>query len=166
MQQDYMSAQVIRYPDASQYVPVYNFDRPVSFDWFGYVFPTFSAIAVGATQQQQIIIQADSDFELRRICYHYDRAGAAFTQQTRPIPNISIQIQDSGSGRNLFNAAVPLTSVANAPDQAQRDMTWPKIFARNSTIVVQLTNFDAAVSDGNTRISFLGRKIYIYEQGA
>lgn len=161
---EFNAAQIIRFPDASQYVPVYNFDRPVSFDWFGYVFPTFSDIAVGATQQQQIIIQADSDFELRRICYHYTRVDAAFTQSTRPIPNISIQIQDSGSGRNLFNAAVPLTSIANGPDQQQRDMTWPKIFARNSTIVVQLTNFDAAVADGDTRLSFFGRKIYIYEQ--
>lgn len=156
-------AQTIVYPKDYLYQPTYDFKAPVSFDIFGYVFPTFSAIAVNATQQQQIIIQADSDFELRRIVYSADRAGAVFTQSTRPVPNFTMQIQDSGSGRNLFNAAIPLTSVACYGDNPI-DLPWPKIFARNSTVVLQLTNIDAAVNDFNIRVSFLGRKIYVYSE--
>jgi hypothetical protein len=156
-------------PPNYDYLPTYDFKVPVSFDWFGYVFPTFTALAVaGGTATQQIIIQADSDFEMRRIIFHADRALAAFTIATIPIPNYTIMLQDSGSGRNLFNAAVPLTSVAMhgaiGKPEGFGNLEWPKIFARNSTIVCQLTNFDAAVADYNVRIVLLGRKIYNYGQ--
>lgn len=156
-------------PDNYEYVPTYDFKVPVTFDWFAYVFPTFTALAaLGGTAPQQIVIQADSDFELRRIVYHADRAAAAFTSAAVPIPNYTIMLQDSGSGRNLFNAAVPLSSVALngslGKPEGFGNMEWPKIFARNSTVVCQLTNFDAAVADYNVRIVLLGRKIYNYGQ--
>lgn len=155
--------QYIDFPPNSTYWPQYDFPPRADFDYFGYVFPVISNLAVlnaaGSTASVQVTIDASSDFELRRLNYHFDLAGAAFLSGTRPIPNVLIQIQDSGAGRNLFNNPVPLSTVANFGED-QRDLPWPKIFARNSTIIITLTNVDAAVNTGNYRVMMLGRKIF------
>lgn len=149
---------LIAFPAAYLYEPTYNFGGPVSFDWFTYMFPLFPAIPLAGTNTQQVIIQNDSDFELRRIVYHEDIAAAAYTDSARPIPNCTILITDSGSGRNLMSNPVPLSSIACFGDNPV-DLPWPKIFTRNSTIQVAITNFDAAVTP-NIRLSFQGRKIF------
>ena len=150
----------IAFPPAYWYRPTYDFPGKVGFDWFTYVFPTFAAIGVGAANQQQLIIQNDSDFECRRIVFHMDLAAAAYTTSTQPMPNVTALIVDSGSGRQLMSAAVPLASIATLEGQPPVDLPWPKIFIRNSTISLTLTNFDAAVATANFRVSLQGRKIF------
>lgn len=150
---------MIAFPANYLYQPVYDFPPGAQFDYFGYVFPTFAAIAVGGNATQQVTIQADSDFEIRRIQYHADIAAAAFVANTRPIPNYTIQLTDSGAGRNLFNIPAPLDSIATFGEQPV-DLPWPKIISRNSTLLCQLTNFDAAVATYTVRIVLLGRKIF------
>lgn len=160
---DGLPVNLIAYPPSYLYQPTYEWQRKVEFDFFAYVFPTFTALAAAASQQQQIIIQNDSDFELRRIVYHADIAQAAYLSGTRPIPNYTLQILDSGSGRNLFSAAAPLGAIASSEDQTggRNDLVWPKIFTRNSTIVATMTNFDAAVVTYSIRLVLLGRKIFV-----
>jgi hypothetical protein len=151
----------IAFPPNYLYQPVYDFPPGAAFDFFGYQFPTFTAIAVGGNQTQQITIQADSDFEIRRIVYQADLAAAAYVVNAAPIPNYTIQLTDSGAGRNLFNNPAPLANVASLGSfMPQYDLPWPKIIARNSTLLCQLTNFDAAANTYNVRITLLGRKIY------
>ena len=164
-QQDAVPFGIIAFPDGYRYEPTYHFPQRVVFDWFTYEFPLWAAIAVGATVQQQILIQADSDFELRRIAVHFTLAEAAFVSAAVPYSNISALITDSGSGRNLMNNPVPLDMIASLPGQSPRDLTWPKIFIRNSTITVALTNFDAAATP-LVRLSFQGRKIFPLGPGA
>jgi hypothetical protein len=152
----------IAYPPNYTYVPVYDFPPGAAFDFFGYTFPTFTAIAAaGGTQSQQLTIQADSDFEIRRIVYQADLAAAAYVVNAAPVPNYTIQLTDTGAGRNLFNNPAPLSAVAQMGNFVPPvDLPWPKIVARNSTLLCQLTNFDAAAATYNVRILLLGRKIY------
>lgn len=154
-------ANLIAYPSGYMYDPLYSWDKPVIFDWFTYVFPTFAAIAAvsAATPQQQIQIQNDSDFELRWITYHMDVAAAAFNQGNAPLPNITALIVDSGSGRQLMNNPVPLGNIATSDAVQPRPLPWPKTFTRNSVITLSLTNFDAAATP-NIRVCFHGRKIF------
>jgi hypothetical protein len=153
--------QVTRNTHLYNYSPTYDMPENVIADFFGYVFSTISnPAAVTGASQQQVIIQDDSDFELRRLVYHYTRADAAFTNTTRPVPNWTIQITDSGSGRTLFNNPVPLDVIAFPSDSPPIDLPWPKIFRRNSTVQINIVNFDAAEATGILRFVMLGRKLF------
>lgn len=152
---------VYREPDDYSYRPTYRWQRPVQFDLFWLVFPTFGPMTAALAQNQQAVVPNEADFECRRIMYHIDAAAAQFVVAAAIIPNITIQIQDSGSGRNLLNNAGPLASIACAEAAVTpMDLPWPKIFARNSTITITLTNFDAAAATNNIRITMAGRKIF------
>ncbi len=148
-------------PEDQSYLPTYDWQNPVLFDPFWLVFPTFGPFTAAAQLQQQVNVPNDADFECRRILYHFDLAAAALTQATAFVPNITIMLTDSGSGRNLMSAAAPLGSIASAEaSQTPIDLPWPKIFTRNSTITAVLTNFDAAQTTANVRLTLAGRKIF------
>lgn len=135
-----------------------NNENPnVIVDLFSYVFPTF-AVAPAANQQQQVLIQADSDFECLQLMFHADIAAAAFLWNTRPLPNVTLLLTDSGSGRQLMNAAVPLSALAGIAEQPAW-LPQTKIFQRNATVVALITNFDVAVTY-NIRLTMVGRKIF------
>lgn len=129
-------------------------------EFFIYTFPAFGPMTAALTQQQQVIIQANTAFEMRNIGYHWNLANGAFTEGTRPIPNCTLQLQDSGSGKNFFSAPAPLDLVAQHGGELRRALYWPKIFAPNSTITATVTNFDAAVVNGNLRLCLIGRHLY------
>ena len=127
-------------------------------DLFSYVFPTFTIAPAGVAVTQQIQIQADSDFELLQLMYAADIALAAYVWNTRPIPNITAIMTDTGSGRQLMNGAVPLTAIAGIAEQPAW-LPQTKVFQRNASVSLQLTNFDAAVTY-NVRVTMVGRKIF------
>lgn len=128
-------------------------------DFFVYVFPEFT-IANGANQTQQLTIQADSDFEVQQIAYHATIADAAYLYNTRPIPNVTAILTDTGSGRQLMSAAAPLPSFASGLNgELPGFLPTFKTFQRNSAIQLQLFNFDAAASYILT-VSLIGRKIF------
>jgi hypothetical protein len=148
-----------KYPPGYCYFPTYEFDQNVAFDVFDYVFPTFTTLAAAASAQQQVLIQNDSDFECRRISWYATIANAAFVSAAIPVPSVTAVLTDSGSGRNLENNPVPLVMIGYGPLQQPFDLAWPKIFTRNSSITLTLTNFDAAASY-NIRVTLHGRKIF------
>ena len=79
-------------------------------DLFTYQVPVFASLAIlVGTATNQILIQNDSDFEWVMGVYQYDLAAAAFLNNTAPVPNSTVLIVDSGSGRQLSNAAVPVS---------------------------------------------------------
>ena len=140
------------------YEPLYDWSQPVEFDLFWLVFPTFTTLTAAQSNQQVVNVPNDADFEVRRIIYHVDVAAAQAT--TLIVPNVTILIVDSGSGRALMNNAAPLASVACAESTTPIDLPWPKIFTRNSQVTVTLTNFDVAAATNNLRITLAGRKIF------
>lgn len=129
-------------------------------DYFVYGVGPLS-VAAGSTAQGSIQIQADSLFQWERAAYYADIANAAFLDSTRPIPNVSVQIVDSGSGRQLFQTPQPVASVFGTGELPFL-LPTPRWFKPNSQIQIQLTNFDAAVTY-NIRLSFIGSKIFQFQ---
>lgn len=150
-----------QYPEDYLYQPTYSWRRPVEFDPFWLVFPTFGPFTAALNVTNTVNVPNDADFECRRITYHIDAATQLTVGVALLIPNITILLTDSGSGRNLMNAAAPLASIAcgEAP-MPPVDLAWPKIFTRNSTITASLTNFDGAATTFLIRLTLSGRKIF------
>ncbi len=116
------------------------------------------ALVAGANANDIINIEADSDFILQKFAYEADIAAAAYTFTTNPIPLITIQLIDSGSGRQLMQNPIPVNSFMG-DGQLPFILPNPRKFLRNSTIQVAFNNFDAAVTY-NIRLAFIGYKIY------
>ena len=129
-------------------------------DFFIYQFPTFTSIAAGGNQTQSVIIQADSDFLIEKFTYQSDIAGAAQTDSSRVIPNATILITDTGSGRQLSNIAVPISALFGS-GQEPFILSRPKRVAARSTLQAVIVSFEA-VSINTVRISMIGRKIFAY----
>mgnify|MGYP001583285449 CR=1 FL=1 len=134
-------------------------------EFFQYQVPAFSNMAAaGATATNQLLIQADSDFEWSLGSYEFDLASAAVTLSTQSIPNMTILLTDSGSGRQLSSAAIPVTSLFG-PLTKPFILPITKVFKANSNLSVTAVNFDAAVTTGNLRLTMTGWKIYYYRTG-
>lgn len=81
------------------------------------------------------------------------------TDDTTAIANppITVQIQDSGSGRSLLSS---FTQIENLFGTAQLPAYWPypKIIKRSSTLTTQLVNLAATAR--HVRIAYLGFKVW------
>ena len=117
-----------------------------------------AAIAVGGNANDTIAIEADSDFILQKLTYHADIAGAAQTAATRVVPNVSVLIKDTGSGRQLMDTSIPIPSLFGT-GELPFILPNPRLFMRNSTIQVAFTSFEAAITP-DVFLSFIGYKIY------
>ena len=116
------------------------------------------ALAAGASANDIVAIEADSDFIMQKLTYQADIAAASYTDSTRPIPLVTIQLIDSGSGRQLMQNPIPVSSFMGN-GELPFILPNPRKFLRNSTIQVAFTNFDAATAY-NIRLAFIGYKIY------
>jgi len=116
------------------------------------------ALVAGGSANDIVNIEADSDFMLQKFAFQADIAAAAYTDSTRPWPNVTVQLIDSGSGRQLMQQPIPVTSFMGT-GELPFILPNPRKFLRNSTIQVAFTNFDAAVTY-NLRLAFIGYKIY------
>lgn len=134
-------------------------------EFFQYQIPVFTNLAAGGgTVTNNLLIQADSDFEWSVGTYEFDLASAAVLINTQSLPNMTILLTDSGSGRQLSSAAVPLPSLFGSFLMPNR-LPITKVFKANSNIAVTAINFDAAVATGNLRLTMTGWKIYYYQTG-
>ena len=118
----------------------------------------FLALTQGSTAIGSINIQADSDFVVQKLTYFADIAVAVQTDSNRVIPLITVQITDSGSGRNLMEAPVPIANVFGT-GQLPFILPQPKLFLARTTITVSVTNFSAS-TDYNLRLSLTGYKVF------
>jgi len=118
----------------------------------------FTGVASGASATGNINIQADSDFVMQKLTYHADIAAATVTDSSRVVPNMTVIITDTGSGRQLMESAVPIASLFGT-GQLPFILPTPRLFLARSTINIVVANFDAAVTY-NLRLSFTGYKQY------
>ena len=117
------------------------------------------ALAAGGTATDNIQIDSDADFIWTKATYEADIAAAAFTDSTRPIPNVNLQLNDTGSGRNFFNDVIPVPSMFGT-GEIPFILPVQQRLRRNSTLQVNFTNFDAAVTY-NLRLAFIGYKDFV-----
>jgi len=106
---------------------------------------TVASIAPAASTPSQINIDAGTDFYWVATTYQTDLAGAAQTESGVVIPLVTVVITDTGSQRQLMNAAVPLTCVAGPGERPYRNIL-PRLFRANSIITFNWTNYSAATT--------------------
>lgn len=120
----------------------------------------FDGLAADATANGQIQIQADSDFELQKLTHFTDIAAGVETEATRVLPLVTLQITDTGTGRQMFNIAVPIPGVMG-DGRIPFILSTPKLFTRNASVAIQVSNYSAATTY-NLRLQLIGAKIFAY----
>lgn len=120
----------------------------------------FLAIAPGGTANGQIQIQADADFELQKLTHFSDIAAAGETEGSRVLPLVTVQITDTGTGRQMFNAPVPIPAMFG-DGRIPFILPTTKVFSRNASVSFVLSNYDVAHTY-NVRLQLIGAKIFAY----
>lgn len=131
--------------------------RKIAQDFYVYT-SNVASIAPGANAEDSINIQADSNFLLQKITYFADIAGAAQTDSSRVVPLVTVQITDTGSGRQMFSDQIPIPAIFGT-GKLPFILPNPRLFAANSNIAVSYTNIDAAVTY-RIYLQFAGIKTY------
>lgn len=145
-------AQQVRKPAPRMAVP-----RPAR-DFFVYglnLTAVANSPATGAIQ-----IQADSFFELQKLSFFADVGGAAQTQSSRVLPLCTLQITDTGTGRQVFNTPIAIPAIMG-DGQIPFILPTVKSFAPNSSVQISLANYSAA-DDYNIRLALIGTKVFHY----
>lgn len=116
-------------------------------------------LIAGATVNGSIEIQADSDFVWQKAAFKASTdLSSTQTDSTRVLPDVTVQLVDTGSGRNLLELAAPVSSLFGT-GELPFVLPIPRLFFARSTILVQVSNFNT--SDAyDLRLSFIGYKAY------
>lgn len=120
----------------------------------------FLELAAETTANGQIQIQADSDFELQKLTHFTDIANANETEATRVLPLVTMQITDTGTGRQVFSIPVPIPAIAG-DGRIPFILSTPKLFTRNASVSFQVSNYSPATAY-NVRFQLIGAKIFAY----
>lgn len=114
-------------------------------------------VAGGAAQQQQIQISANGDFILTRINYRANIANAAQTVSTLVVPQLLMQLTDSGSDELFANQALDINAFASLSSSANKDEDemYPRVISGRSTLTISLQNTEAA-NTYNVEVTLLG----------
>lgn len=116
----------------------------------------YTQILAETSATQSFTVQADSDFLWTSGAFFADIAANAQTDDSRVLPLISCLILDTGSGRQLMNTAVPITSLFGT-GQLPFVLPRQRPFRANATVSITLNNYSAA-TDYNIRLSLIGEK--------
>lgn len=120
----------------------------------------FGTVNSGAQATFNLTIQADSNFLWQKSAYYADIANAAFTVNTQPVPNMTVLMTDTSSGRQLMSSPMPVTSLFGLGRELL-ELPTPRFFRANTQITLLVNNFDAAVNY-DLRLSLIGTKFFNY----
>lgn len=129
-------------------------------DLFIYLISTSNLAAATGTANVSVQVQADSDFKLIKLT-QFSNNHAAITNQTestRVLPLVTVQITDTGSGRNLFSAAVPIPNLFG-DGRIPFILPIARIFKARSTITVAFANYDTALAY-DLNLALIGTKLF------
>jgi hypothetical protein len=132
----------------------------IELDFYSYTF-NVASLAAAASDLDSISIQANASFVVVKSTYFADIAGAAQTDSSRVIPLVTVALTDSGSGRNLQNAAVPINSIGGP---GQLPFIWPqsRLLMASSTITATFINYSAATTYVNLYYTLIGYQVFEY----
>ncbi len=119
-----------------------------------------TALAAAGSDTDQVKIETDANFLWVKSAYQADIAAATQTENTRVLPLITVELLDSGSGRNLQDNPIPIDSMAGR-GLLPMVLPIPRLFRANSTISVTFTNFSAATTY-NIYLTLIGYKVFSY----
>lgn len=120
----------------------------------------FASLAAAASTSTSIQIQADSEFEIQKLSFFADLAGAAQTDSTRVLPLVTLQITDTGTGRQVFNTPVAIPAIMG-DGRIPFILPTTKVFSPSSAVQIDLANYSAATAY-LVRLYMIGAKIFRY----
>ena len=126
-------------------------------DFFIYAIE-FTTLAAGATATGNIQIQADADFEVQKLSYFADIAGAAQTVTTQVVPLTTVLIVDAGSGRQIMNESIAVGALFG-DGRIPFILPTPRVFAARSNITFTVANFSSATTY-RLRLNLIGTKLF------
>ena len=96
----------------------------------------------GAVAQTTVTIDAGTDFYLIALSYFaIISGGGGYEESTNVLPAVTMQLNDSGSTRNLFAQPVPLPAIAGDGKRPFR-LIRPRIFRALSALQFQFTSLE------------------------
>ena len=121
---------------------------------------TILGLAQAGVANANIQVQADSAFKLIKLGIMADIAGAPVTEGARIVPLVTMQITDTGSGRNLFSGAVAIGALWGF-GPLPHILPIPRLFLPRSNIALQFTNYSGGAGETyNLRLAFEGTKVF------
>jgi hypothetical protein len=119
----------------------------------------FNALAAGATLTTALNIQADADFLILNQTFSANQLNASYASAAElTAPNVSIFMNDTGSGNALMDNPVPVAELfGNA--RLPFVLPQPRRLAAKATLQVQAINNDPA-NGFNISLAFNGVKLY------
>lgn len=118
---------------------------------------TGASIAAAGQQNGSVVFQNDAHFINLAQAFYFFTANAP-TVSGSPYPNVSILQVDSGSGKQLMSAALPVPMLFGN-GQFPFVLPQPYLWAAKSTMTIQLINNDGATAY-TPNLAFHGIKLY------
>ena len=113
-------------------------------------------LAAGGVSSPTLQIDAGTDFYLIALTYFGQEASdGAYEQSTVLVPCVTMQINDSGSQRNLFNIAPPIGAVAGDGLRPGR-LIRPRIFRALSNLAFTFTSFEPSIAYAHLYVCLWG----------
>lgn len=133
-------------------------ERMVQVEWFCYAAQVL-ALAPAGVLTSTIQFEAASEFCLERLSWSADIAGAAQTVSSVVNPNVSVQINDSGEGKNLFQVPIAVTAIAGQ-GTLPHILPVKRRFKPSASVLFTFTSFEAAVTYARLTLVLEGYKAY------
>ena len=140
-----VGAQSAASPRSSMLPPNIFDPRTDGSDYYWYVTNFGASLAAAAVTQTSIQIDAGTDFYWIGSTYQIDIAGASLTESSNIIPLLTVLINDTGTARNLMNAALPLPAIAGDGKRPYR-LVRPRLVRANSVISFTWTNYSSGTT--------------------
>ncbi len=119
----------------------------------------YTGVAAGAQATDSFTVEANSDFVWTKATFFATASPvASTTNASRVLPNITIELIDTGSSYQLFSEPQPITNVfgtGRVPFLVQPAYRFP----RNATLRGVIVNFDPSQAY-DLRLSFVGYRNY------
>lgn len=130
-------------------------------DYFWYTHaPISTLVSTAPTATALINLDADSDFYAVALTYQASIADAILTESSNVIPLIRVLITDTGSGKALSNAPLPVSAMMGDGKRPYR-FVRPRVFLANATIQLAFTSYVAAgTTYSDFQVIFHGYKVY------
>lgn len=141
-------------------------------DWYTYVVDGANSpapaggganLAPAGVSNPTLTIDAGTDFYLIALSVQAQaNAAGALTESTNLIPLVTLQLNDSGSTRNLFSSAVPLMAIAGDGKRPYR-LIRPRLFRALSSLAFTFTSLEPG---GGTTYSHVYLSLHGYRKFA
>lgn len=132
--------------------------------YFTYQTPNVASLAAGAATAVTIQFDQNSVFNWLRTTFTVDKANAAQTSSTQPIPFVTLQITDTGNGMSFMNGPIPLYSMAGYEGNLPYVLPTPQLVQSNASYQFQWASYSTAGGGNETytnlRLQLHGYRIF------